>query len=186
MYSGAWHNLPDCRFVDWLDYRGETTIEAVANRLIEGLGIKKGDYLIGTSLGGIVACEIANLLPLEGLALVASAKTKREISSVLQVLHPLASLTPFDFIQQVAGKIPSDLTQMFQDGHPQFIRAMCHAIFEWGGLNERRIMPLRIHGRHDRLIPQPEDVQHYVEGGHLIVMTHAQECIDFIRGGWSC
>lgn len=186
MYSGAWRSLPECQFVDWLEYRGEATIGAVANRLVSELGIKEGDYLIGTSLGGIVACEIANLLPLKGLALIASASTSKEINSLLRALHPLASLTPIEFIQQAAGKIPNELTQMFRDGQPQFIRAMCRAIFEWNGLDARRITPLRIHGRHDRVIPNPQGIQHYVDSGHLIVMTHPQECVGLIRGQWSC
>ena len=119
-----------------------------------------------------------------GLALVGSAKNKGEINALLRVLHPLASLTPLEFIQKAAGKVPGDLAQMFHEGQAPFIRAMCNAIFEWEGLDESRLKPLRIHGRHDRVIPHPDGVEHFLDGGHLIVMTQAQECIGFILGCW--
>lgn len=147
MYSGAWRTLPRCRFLDWPEYHGETTIAALAERIIEEQGIKEGDYLVGTSLGGIVACEIANRFDVARLALVGSAKSQGEITAVLRVLHPLASLTPLEFIQKAAGKVPGDMAQMFHEGQAPFIRAMCHAIFEWEGLDETRIKPLRILGR---------------------------------------
>jgi surfactin synthase thioesterase subunit len=186
MYSGAWRRLPKCRFLDWPEYQGEATIVALADRIIAEQDIKEGDYLIGTSLGGIVACEIANRIDVAGLVLVGSAKNKSEINALLRMLHPLASLTPLEFIQKAAGKVPGDLAQMFHEGQAPFIRAMCHAIFEWEGLDETRIeQPRRIHGRHDRVIPHPDGVQHWLDGGHLIVMTHARECVEFLSSQWS-
>lgn len=184
MYSGAWRTLPQCRFLDWSLYHGRSTIAALEERLITEQRIRAGDYLIGTSLGGIVACEIANRLDVAGLALVGSAKNKGEISAVLRVLHPLASLTPLEFIQNAAGKVPGDLAQMFHEGQAPFIWAMCHAICDWEGLDDTRIKPLRIHGRHDRVIPHPVGVQHWLDGGHLLVMTHSQECAACIRDHW--
>ena len=184
MYSGAWRTLPQCRFLDWSLYDGKSTIAALAERLITEQNIRAGDYLIGTSLGGIVACEVANRLDVAGLALVGSAKNKDEISALLRVLHPLANLTPLECIQKAAGKVPGDLAQMYHEGQAPFIRAMCQAIFDWEGLNEARIKALRIHGRHDRVIPHPEGVQNYLDGGHLIVLTHAQECVACIRDHW--
>ena len=49
---------------------------------------------------------------------------------------------------------------------------------------ESRITPLPIHGRYDRVISRPEKVQHYLDGGHLIAMTHAQECVTYLREAW--
>ena len=52
MYSGIWHELADCRFVRWPKYAGETCIRAIATRLVREEGIKNGDSVAGTSLGG--------------------------------------------------------------------------------------------------------------------------------------
>jgi surfactin synthase thioesterase subunit len=47
--------------------QGEATIVALADRIIEEQNIGEGDFLIGTSLGGIVVCEIANRIEVAGL-----------------------------------------------------------------------------------------------------------------------
>lgn len=76
--------------------------------------------------------------------------------------------------------MPGELMQMFEASQADFIRAMCAAIFEWDGLNEDVITPLRIHGRSDRVIPLPKEVDLVLDGGHLIAMTHSEECVRFL------
>jgi hypothetical protein len=181
MYPNPWQTLPDCVLLDWPVYAGEKSIQAMAKRIVEEAKIKDGDFLIGSSLGGIVACEITNLRSLRGLFLAGSAKKKEEISGLLSMLLPFANLAPIEFIQRAAGKFPNEVTRMFSRSQADFIRAMCHAIFDWKGLDETRTKPIRIHGKKDRVIPLPPDVQKIVDGGHLIAMTHAQECVDFIK-----
>jgi len=182
MYSApAWQRLPNARFLDWPVHRNEKSITEIAARVISDAGIEDGDTVIGSSLGGIVGCEIANAVFLKNLILISGAKNKTEISGLLALLHPLARLAPFEFIQISAGKIPSELTQMFSHSQASFIRAMCDAIFNWSGLDENRIKPLRIHGTHDRVIPLPAQVDLALDGGHLIAMTHPEDCVQFIR-----
>ena len=177
----AWHSLPAARFHDWPEPHGEKTISAIAARVIAEAEIIDGDSVIGTSLGGIVGCEIANQLRLHSLVLVGSARSPDEISALLALLHPLASLAPLELIRVSAGKLPGELCAMFADSQAGFIRAMCHAIFTWPGLDTTRIRPLRIHGRHDRVIPQPATADLLLEGGHLIAMTHAAECAAYLQ-----
>ena len=181
MYAGAWRTLPDCRFVDWPTYRSEDSIAAMAKRITAEQKVQAGDVLIGSSLGGIVACEMAKLTPVSRLVLIGAAKKKEEISGFLSVIHPLIDLTPLTFLQRLAGKLPSDVARMFSQGQAEFIRAMCRAIFDWDGLGDRPVSLLRIHGSQDRVIPLPAGIQHVLDGGHLIVMTHSQECVDIIR-----
>ena len=70
---------------------------------------------------------------------------------------------------------------MFAHTQAGFIRAMCRAIFTWPGLDLTRIRPLRLHGRHDRVIPPPREVDLLLDAGHLLAMTHAAECVAFLR-----
>lgn len=58
---------------------------------------------------------------------------------------------------------------------------MCVAIFDWAGLDEGRIKPLRIHGARDHVIPLPPRVDLALNGSHLIAMTHPEECVQFIQ-----
>ena|ERR1035437_5094098 len=182
MYSApAWQSLADTHFFDWPDHHGETSIEAIASRVIAGAKISDGDVVVGSSLGGIVGCEIARTVSLKALVLIGSAKNKAEISGLLTLLHPLARLAPIEFIQISAGKFPNELTRMFNQSQASFIRSMCAAIFDWSGLDESQIKPLRIHGKHDHIIPLPTQVDLALDGGHLIAMTHADECVRFIK-----
>lgn len=182
MYAAsAWQRLDQARFIDWPKHRGENTISGIAKRVIAESGIVDGDIIIGSSLGGIVGCEIANQIQIAKLVLVGSAKNKEEISNLLTLLHPLAQLAPLDFIRLSAGKIPGELSQMFSSSESSFMRAMCSAIFHWEGLYLDRVNAFRIHGTNDRVIPMPEQVDHSIEAGHLIAMTHPEECVKFIR-----
>lgn len=180
MYGGAWMQLPEALYHDWPKDDACSTITALAQRVIERNKIKNGDVIIGSSLGGIVGCEVANLLKLNQLILIGSAINSREIASLLRLLHPLIDYAPMEFIRHASGKIPHELSSMFADSDPGFIRSMCRAIFSWGGYR-RDPLPMRIHGLNDRVIPIPQEVNLALDGGHLIAMTHAAECVDFIR-----
>jgi len=109
--------------------------------------------------------------------LIASAVRKEEINYLLKVLYPFIDLAPLPFLQLSAGSLPGDLCDMFSKGDPKFIRNMCKAIFDWNGL-QAKVDLIRIHGTRDRVIPMPEGVSNRIDGGHLIVMTHASECIE--------
>jgi pimeloyl-ACP methyl ester carboxylesterase len=182
MYGApSWQSLFDTRFLDWPEYHGETTIAAIADRVIEQAEIPDRATLIGTSLGGIVACEIARKRQLKALILIGSATQRQEVSGFLAALHPLARLAPIEFIQAAVGKIPNEVTGMFARSQAPFIRAACNAIFEWEGLDESRIKPVRIHGKSDHVIPLPEKVDLILDGGHLIAMSNADECVAFLK-----
>jgi pimeloyl-ACP methyl ester carboxylesterase len=181
MYPGPWRTLPEVRLLDWPDYQGERSLEAVSARLIAMHEIADGAVVVGSSLGGMVACEIARQRQLQRLILIGSAMSKEEVNGLLRTLVPLIDLAPLAFIQHAAGKIPAELTQMFSQAQAPFIRAMCRAIAEWRGADVGSTPVHRIHGRHDRVILLPARVDLVLDGGHLIAMTHAQECCEFVR-----
>ncbi len=180
MYSGPWRALKTTTFLNWPVHSGAKTIPQLAEELIVLHEIQNGDSMIGTSLGGIVACEIANQLQLKKLTLISSAIHRNEIASLLRIISPLIDLTPLEFLNMSAGKINSELTEMFAQSNPDFIRRMCKAIFKWNGLRSG-IKPFRIHGLHDHVIPIPTEIDRQIKGGHLIAMTHAEECVSVIE-----
>ncbi len=182
MYRGEWRTLPNAIFLDWPTLApseiDSLTIPTLAAHLIRTHHIQPGDRVLGSSLGGMVACEIANQLDVGFLGLIGSATHPREVSGLLAALHPLAKLTPFAFIQAAAGKLPSDLTQMFNACDPAFVRAMCLAVFAWDGLRADRARPFRLHGKHNHVIPLPATpIDHILDSGHLVAMTHPDECV---------
>ena len=59
MYTEPFKALPSVRFVDWPPYRGQRTLPELAASVIASSGITPDDEIGGTSLGGMVALEIA-------------------------------------------------------------------------------------------------------------------------------
>jgi hypothetical protein len=186
MYPAPWRALPDFVAHDWTPYAGEESLAEVAKTMCEQKGIRDGDILIGASLGGMVACEITKLRQIPRLILVGSAVRQEEINTLLAILRPFARVAPIEWLQFSAAKFPSDLAQMFSEGDASFMRAMCAAIFAWDGLGDSETKIYRIHGKHDLVIPPPPKADLLLDGGHLISLTHARECVEFIkRGGCS-
>ena len=180
MYPSPWETLSDFRAHDWVRHHGEKSLAEVAQSMCTARGIQDGDILIGSSLGGMVACEITKIRTIPRLYLVGSATRKEEVSRLLAALHPLARVAPLDWLRLSAGSIPIELAQMFTTIEASFVRAMCSAIFEWEGLGTTATRVFRIHGRRDLLIPPPEEVHLLLDGGHLISVSHAKDCAEFI------
>jgi hypothetical protein len=107
----------------------------------------KPSALVGSSLGGMVACEITRIRMIPTRYLIGSASRKEEVSRLLTVLHPLAKVAPVDLLRLLASRIPSELAQMFATMEPSFFRAMCSAIFQWDGLQASGTKVVRIHGK---------------------------------------
>jgi len=128
----------------------------------------------------MVAGEITKLRRIHTLYLLGSAIDKAEVSPLLTLLHPLADFAPIDWLRVSAGKIPTDLAQMFTGIDASFVRAMCAAVFQWEGVDAKSVRIVRIHGKKDLVIPLPRGADLVLDGGHLISMSHAKECKEFI------
>jgi pimeloyl-ACP methyl ester carboxylesterase len=181
MYPAPWSTLPDFIADDWMLHSGEKSLAEVAKSMCNVSGIRDGDTLVGSSLGGMVACEITKMRKIPCLYLIGSATRKEEVSALLAMIHPLARIAPIDWLRFSSSKIPAEVAQMFAGSEASFVRAMCSAIFEWDGLGVSRTKVFRIHGKHDFVIPPPTSVDLLLDGGHLISISHARHCVDFIK-----
>jgi hypothetical protein len=65
MFPAPWGNLPDFTAHDWPKHSGELTLGAVARKVCDACSTRDGDILVGASLGGMIACEIAKIRKLE-------------------------------------------------------------------------------------------------------------------------
>ena len=182
MYPPVWQKLPGFKAYDWPRYGGETTIADVAAALAEHCRIRDGDGAVGSSLGGMVACEISKIRRLDSLFLLGSATRPEEVGRLLGALHPLVHVAQIDWLRLSAASIPHEFARMFSGIEATFVRAMCDAIFKWRGLGETATPVFRVHGKHDHVIPPPARVDLLLDGGHLISMSHADECVAFIKG----
>jgi pimeloyl-ACP methyl ester carboxylesterase len=181
MYPSPWTRLNGFRPVDWSGTQEARDLTELAAIVVEKQGILDGDVLVGASLGGMVACEITKLRRIPQLFLVGSATHRGEINPWLTALSPLAGIAPMDWLRISAGKVPGELAAMFAASDAKFIRTMCTAIPRWDGLGTTSTRVFRIHGRNDLVISAPPDTDLLLEGGHLISMTHASDCVAFVE-----
>jgi pimeloyl-ACP methyl ester carboxylesterase len=169
-------------FIDWPAYGGETTYKEIAQKIIDENNIHAGDVIGGSSLGGMVALEIARSIQPAAVILIGSAMNKREVNSLLMMLSPLAAVTPIAFVQLLAGKQSNLVSAMFAESNPDFIRAMCSHLPSWSGYHGERTRIFRIHGARDHIIPAPSTRCDVVrDAGHLLAITHPREVADFLK-----
>ena len=181
MYTSkpAWQALSDAKFLDWPEWKGERTLSDMAGSIIKLHSIKECQTLIGSSLGGMVALEIAKKTSAKKVILLGSAQKRKEINSLLVGLAPLAKISPLKLIQAVAGKSNSEFLDMFKSVDPEFIRHMCLAINEWEGVDLECCT--RIHGSKDIVIPCPSDALVIEGAGHLLAISHSEECVRLVK-----
>ena len=71
---------------------------------------------------------------------------------------------------------------MIADVDAEFLRDSCRAVGRWGGVDLRGAEVLRLHGKVDPVIVCPRGGVEVIEGaGHLLAMTHAEDCVRLIR-----
>ena len=64
--------------VDWIEPSRSDTLNTYAQKLISQYHIFPNSVIIGNSLGGMIAVEIAKQIPVEKVILISSIKTKNE------------------------------------------------------------------------------------------------------------
>ncbi len=184
MFPADWDRLPgEVIRVEWSACAGAATVPEAAERLIARYAIDAADTLVGVSLGGMVACEIARRRPVAALWLVGSATHPNQIARALRRIHPLIRAVPLRHIGRLVARSPYLAHRMFADADSQFIRAMILAIFRWEGApHPLTPRPQIIHGRSDRVIPLRSGADHILPGGHMFMMDEAADCVDIILG----
>ena len=172
----------EINFIDWPKYSGEKTYAATAKRIIEENGIEDGVVVGGSSLGGMVATEIARQRKLKAVVLIGSAISQEEVMSLLSLLAPLSAITPISLIQLLVGKHDHVITKMFAKADTEFIRAICQYLPQWSGTDASTVPLFRLHGQRDQLIPCPKNGCEVVpNAGHLLALTHPKECGIFLN-----
>jgi pimeloyl-ACP methyl ester carboxylesterase len=197
-YPAPWDELPNCTCLSWPEYHGKASIAEVARFVAEAWQLPPDAILVGTSFGGLVACELSKVLPVHAVVLVAST-TSRDAFIVADKIKRLTRILPLRLVQwllrcsqplqeKIWGRKPTpvvrailDSIQMFCGCQASFYRKMFQAISTWKGLPDLPPRLVRIHGIRDQQILPPPNADLYLDGGHLIVMTHAHECVRFIQ-----
>ncbi len=170
-------------------------LPSYAARMATVIDTSRPFALVGVSLGGMVAIEIAKQLQPKGTVLIASAKVSKELPPMyrmMRYLH-LHKLFPGRFyIQSTLWAQPifepmDPILRKFWAGmikakDPIFMKRAIHAIVNW----QNEIVPrnvLHIHGSNDRTLPikwvSPDII---IPGGsHVMTLTHSHKLSSLVN-----
>jgi pimeloyl-ACP methyl ester carboxylesterase len=175
-------------FVQWIPPVQSETITSYVLRLV-GQIKAPNPILIGLSFGGMMATEIAKIIPTERIILLASAKNKHELPFYFRLagtLH-LDKLIPISLLLRPTRLtywlfgVQSEpdrqlLRNILAQTDPAFLVWAIGQIARW---RNTTIPPnlKHIHGTTDRILPRRFVAADLTikGGGHLIPLTHSEE-----------
>ena len=110
--------------VNWLIPQKTDTLTTYAQKLVQQYHISSGSILMGNSLGGMLAMEIAKMVQLKQVILISSIKTKGEAPDYFKFFKkvPVYKIIPNSFLTAAApllrlrfGNMGHDDLQLFKD-----------------------------------------------------------------------
>ncbi|RFZ84736.1 alpha/beta fold hydrolase [Mucilaginibacter terrenus] len=185
--------LPDgyeAMTTDWLLPYPEDTLISFAQRIIDAYKIADGAIVIGVSLGGILAVEIAKKVKLQKVILISSIKTDSEAPWYFKLFRnvPVYKGIPGNLMTRVGFMVrpvfghmmPDDLElfkSMLRNSSPVFMKWAMHAVLQW----RNNIIPPNLYhiiGDKDQVFPPGyiKDPTAVIKGGtHIMVFDRAAE-----------
>lgn len=175
-------------YFDWMKPERNETLQHYALRFAEQIDTSKPFVVVGLSMGGMIAAEIANRYPSAKLIILSSISSSSDLPFYFRYagkirLHKLIPITLVKYAANVKRLFTSEtpeqvaiIRKMIRETDNHFIKWALHAIVMWRGKSENAPY-LHIHGSRDELLParfcKPT---HIIKGGgHLMVMTRADE-----------
>ncbi|HMJ48003.1 MAG TPA: alpha/beta hydrolase [Ferruginibacter sp.] len=175
-------------YLDWITPQEKETLKSYALRLSGKIDPTQHFVLVGLSMGGMIAIEIAKLYPPVTTIIVSSIPNSDQFPPHFRLagylgLHTLIPARLFKSLSIINRYFNPDtredkiiLKQIIKDSDPRFIKWAIGAILSW----RNHIIPqplLQIHGSADRLLPaRYTNPTHLISnGGHLMIMNKANE-----------
>ncbi len=175
--------------VDWIVPAKNDTLITYAQKLILQYHISNNSILIGNSLGGIIAIEIAKMVPISKVILISSIKTINETPWYFKFFRniPVYKILPNSlmnsggaFIKPVFGNMKPDDLWLFKDmlkkSSPVFIKWAMGAVLKW----DNQTIPSNVYhivGDKDRVFNYKliKDATVIKGGTHIMVFDRAKQ-----------
>lgn len=179
----------------WIEPEKTDTLASYAQKLIDHYHISPGDIIIGNSLGGMLAIEIAKRIELNKAILISSIKVKAESPGFYSwyKLFPVYLLLPASFFtslgifaKYVVGRMSKEdqrlVTDMLRKTSPVFFKWAIGAALHW----DNRVIPpnvYHIHGDRDRVFPHRKikDATIVHGGTHIMILNRADEINKWLK-----
>jgi pimeloyl-ACP methyl ester carboxylesterase len=194
--------VPDTTFhyIKWEQPQPGESISNYAERLCRQIGHER-PILMGVSFGGMMAIEIAKIIPVDKVVLISSIKSFRELPRWMQVCgrfkfdkvlpsRPLHSIRPLKALRPVQNYFlgteseeERTIANHFRDTvDPQYLRWSINQVLNW----QNEWQPpnfYHLHGERDHIFPikkvKPTHVVH--NGGHFMIMNKCKEINDILE-----
>ncbi len=183
-------NLPGVErvYLDWMPPLSTERIEAYAQRMANRI-TEPDPIIAGLSFGGMMAMEIAKLIPVKQLILISSAKTQKELPPYFTICRhiPLHKILPLQSVansNKLLGFFFGVRTHSQKERLKKIIRNTTQGFNQWAinalvhWENETINAPVfHIHGNVDKLLPLSFVQTDIVieEGNHFMIMQKAME-----------
>jgi len=175
-------------FIEWVPPAKQETLTSYAERLFQCINDEEA-VIVGLSLGGMLATEMALQHPLLKVILISTAKTYREIPSYLRCWRHFPVYNYFSknqlhwsghLVLKILGAKGVEQQQLqrqiIKTSDPSFTKWAMDAVVHW----KNEIVPknvYHIHGSADKLLPlRYVKADHVIKNGeHVMIMDRADE-----------
>ena len=184
----------DFEVIEWVPPLANERLKDYALRLAEKIRDKENFILLGVSLGGIVAQEIARVYPPKKLILISTVKSHHEIPFYLRLMQaiPFYKIFPAETLKSM-GKLArrilggtnniegKQMREMIEDANPKFVKWAIHEVIHWR-FDFTCINSVHLHGTSDILFPKffIKKAKFLKGGSHIMIFTMAEEVNVFI------
>lgn len=180
--------------LDWIPPYARESLASYAQRLSARIQPQEPFVLVGLSLGGMIAAEIAaQLSPLQTL-LISSIPSSRQLPRIYRILGavglhrylPIRVMKSGMFIKRLFMNESFEnrqlILKMVQEADPHFVRWALQAVLGWKRVQVPKGI-VQIHGDKDELFPIRKIISPKVitGGRHLMVLNQAPQVSQLLQ-----
>ena len=188
------HDEFDIVHLDWIPPLQNEDLRHYALRLAERIDTNEEFALVGLSMGGMIAVEIANHLPVHSTIIISSVPLSSHLPFYFRLGARLYihKFIPIRLLKNAAiakrlfttetKEDKTILKQIIRESDPVFIKWALTAILEW----DNRKIPenlVHIHGSRDEILlmrfTKPTHV--ITKAGHLMVVNRSEEINEILK-----
>ena len=178
------------KFIRWVRPEKNENIANYCQKLIAQIDVQKEVNLVGISFGGIIAQEIAKLIPCKKIIIISSVKLTAEFNWQLKFAShtKIYQIIPL-WLLQLGNKLTANyyfgvqtvaesilLYQIIVDTDPVFLKWAINQVMNWKNTCYPENL-IHIHGTRDKIFPI-KHIQTSVEipnGGHFMIVNKADK-----------
>lgn len=192
MFRPQQHAFPELQVAEWIPPEPREAIAHYAERMAQRVTLSPNCCLGGASFGGVVALEMAALLPVKKCILIGSLRSPAGLRWIYPRLRHMSGLSAFGprsaeaslwMAGPLCGPTLRGILRQLADADGRFLSWAVRALLEWNpSANIANVSISQIHGQQDWLLPaRLSQADVIVPGaGHLLSLTHWREVNEFI------